>query len=104
MNSDLKKDVKQVIIKATGAPTIKVLGNRLVSHRLHGVVSADAATDDKTNITSVTIVAKAYDERTLQDSWIASTATAAPEKPAENQAEKPADDTKPPGETPPPAE
>ena len=103
MNSDLKKDVKQVIIKATGAPTIKVLGNRLVSHRLHGVVSADAATDEKTNITSVTIVAKAYDERTLQDSWIASTAKVV-EKPAENQAEKPADDTKPPGETPPPAE
>ena len=66
-----KKDVKQVIIAATGAPGQKVLGNRWVSHRLSGEV-VSVATDEKTGITTVTITAKAYDERSAQEAYDAS--------------------------------
>jgi len=66
-----KKDVKQVIIAATGAPGQKVLGNRWVSHRLSGEV-VSVATDEKTAITTVTITAKAYDERSAQEAYDAS--------------------------------
>jgi hypothetical protein len=66
-----KKDVKQVIIAATGASGQKVLGNRWVSHRLSGEV-VSVATDEKTGITTVTITAKAYDERSAQEAYDAS--------------------------------
>jgi hypothetical protein len=71
-----KKDVKQVIIAATGAPGQKVLGNRWVSHRLSGEV-VSVATDEKTGITTVTITAKAYDERSAQEAYDASLPKAA---------------------------
>jgi len=71
-----KKDVKQVIIAATGAPGQKVLGNRWVSHRLSGEV-VSVATDEKTAITTVTITAKAYDERSAQEAYDASLPKAA---------------------------
>jgi len=73
-NADVK-DVKQVIIKVTGAPTVSVLGNRLVSHRLHAVV-VDAKTDETTHITTVNATGKAYDERTANEAHLAAHAAA----------------------------
>lgn len=68
MKDENKKDVKQVVIKVTGAPTTKTLGNRLVAYRLAGKLSEDAKFDATTNITTVTIAASEYDARTLQES------------------------------------
>ena len=73
MNLSKPTDVKSVIIHATDAPSAEVLGNRLVSHRLNGVVES-VATDEKTGITTVNIKANAYDERTAQEAWTASKA------------------------------
>lgn len=73
-----KKDVKQVVYKVTGAPVTKVLGNRLCAYRLAGKLAEDAKFDDKTNITTVTIAASAYDDRTLQASHDALNAAPAP--------------------------
>lgn len=66
-----KKDVKQVVIKATGAPGAKVLGNRFVAHRLNGEV-VTSVTDATSGITTVTMTAKAYDERSAQEAYDAS--------------------------------
>ena len=68
LKNEGKKDVKQVVYKVTGAPVTKVLGNRLAAYRLAGKLAEDAKFDDKTNITTVTIAASAYDDRTLQAS------------------------------------
>lgn len=90
-NADVK-DVKQVIIKVTGAPTVSVLGNRLVSHRLHAVV-VDTKTDETTHITTVNATGKAYDERTANEAHIASLAAApaAPEAAEKTEEEKAAE-------------
>lgn len=102
-----KKDVKQVVIKATGAPGAKVLGNRFVAHRLNGEV-VTSVTDATSGITTVTVKAKAYDERTAQEAYDASQAPADPPAatpPAAMEEKKP-DDMEAPMEPPmePPAE
>jgi hypothetical protein len=55
---------KKVVIKVTGCPVTKVLGNRLVAYRLHGTCSEDSTVAD--GVTKVTITAKPFDERTLK--------------------------------------
>ena len=72
-----KKDVKQVVIKATGAPGAKVLGNRFVAHRLNGEVLT-SVTDATSGITTVTMTSKAYDERSAQEAYDASQVTPDP--------------------------
>lgn len=75
------------MIKATAAPTVSVLGNRLVAHRLAGTVDDVPKTDDKTFITTVIITAKPWDDRTLAASRLAATTTAAT-APADPPADK----------------
>lgn len=58
------------MIKATAAPTVSVLGNRLVSHRLTGTIES-VATDETTFITTVTMTAKPWDARPLAASILA---------------------------------
>lgn len=69
--SDEKKDVKQVIFECTDAPTVEVLGNRLVAHRLAGTLAADPAIEEKTGLVTIKVTGKAWDERTLADSVLA---------------------------------
>ena len=47
-----KKDVKAVVVHVTEAPSITVLGNRIVCHRLSGTIVDEVKTADK--ITTVT--------------------------------------------------
>jgi len=83
------------VIKATAAPTVSVLGNRLVAHRLAGTVDDVPKTDEKTFITTVIITAKPWDDRTLAASRLAAAAPAAPTAPATTtDAEKPVEENK----------
>ena len=94
-NEDVK-GVSQVIFEVKECPSVSVLGNRLVAHRLSGKVTAAPVAKD--GLTTVVIKANAYDERTLQvsadEAAAAAVATAA--KPDDT---KP-DDTKPEGDKP----
>jgi len=81
------------VIKATAAPTVSVLGNRLVAHRLAGTVDDVPKTDEKTFITTVIIAAKPWDARTLAASKLEAAGTGAatttePEKTAEKTDEE----------------
>ena len=62
-----KPDNKQVIYKVTGAPCIKLLGNRLMVQRLSGVVT-ESKVDEAIGLTTVSITANPFDERTLKQS------------------------------------
>ena len=62
-----KPDNKQVIYKVTGAPCIKLLGNRLMVQRLSGVVT-ESKVDNAIGLTTVSIIANPFDERTLEQS------------------------------------
>jgi len=88
------------VIKATAAPTVSVLGNRLVAHRLAGTVDDVPKTDEKTFITTVIITAKPWDARTLAASKLEAAATpvVAPTTDAEKPVEKPAEEEKDAGE------
>lgn len=73
MQSDAdKKDVKAVIVHVTEAPSITVLGNRIVCHRLSGTVIDEVKSAD--GITTVNVKASPWDERTAQVAWDASNA------------------------------
>ena len=65
-----KVENKQVIYKVTGAPCVKVLGNRLVVQRLSGVVTESKVdkVEEAIGLTTVSITANPYDERTLKQS------------------------------------
>jgi len=65
-----KKDVKAVIVHVIEAPSITVLGNRIVCHRLSGELIDDVTSKD--GVTTVNVKAKAWDERTAQAGWDAS--------------------------------
>lgn len=71
-----KKDVKAVVVHVTEAPSITVLGNRIVCHRLSGTVVDEVKTADE--ITTVNVKASPWDERTAQAAWDASKAAATP--------------------------
>jgi hypothetical protein len=71
----IKKDVKAVIVHVTEAPSITVLGNRIVCHRLSGTVVDEVKTAD--DITTVNVKASPWDERTAQAAWDASKAAPA---------------------------
>lgn len=87
-----KKDVHQVVVHATGAPAVAVLGNRLACHRLAGTVTDDAKFDEATKTTTVNLTSAAYDETPIGESIIAAAAVPVPEEvPA-------AGETKPEGE------
>jgi len=65
-----KKDVKAVIVYVKDAPSITVLGNRIVCHRLSGTVTDDVKIVE--NVTTVNVTAKPWDVRTAQAGWDAS--------------------------------
>jgi hypothetical protein len=77
-SKDEVKDVKQVIFEVTDAPCVEVLGNRVVSHRLAGTLAGDAVLDTTTNIVTIKVTGKAWDERTLADSVLAANKVADP--------------------------
>lgn len=86
MQSDDKKDVKAVMLHVTDAPSITVLGNRIVCHRLSGTVIDDVKSAD--GITTVNVKAAPWDERTAQAAWDASQAAPVVEAVVEKTAEE----------------
>ena len=79
-----QKDVKKVVVKITGAHVTKVLGNRVAAYRAKGKVTTNVY-DEKTFISTITIAADAFDDRTVQDSHAALTA---PVKPVETKTDE----------------
>lgn len=95
-----KKDVHQVVVHATGAPAVAVLGNRLACHRLAGTVTDDAKFDEATKTTTVNLTSAAYDERTIGESVIAAAAVPVVEVPAGDAKPEGEGEAKPEGEVP----
>ena len=94
-----KKDVHQVVVHATGAPAVAVLGNRLACHRLAGTVTDDAKFDEATKTTTVNLTSAAYDETPIGESIIAAAAVPVPEvKAAGDEKPEGEGETKPEGE------
>lgn len=73
-----QKDGKQVVVKITGAHVTKVLGNRVAAYRAKGKVTTNVY-DEKTFISTITIAADAFDDRTVQDSHNALTEPVKPD-------------------------
>ena len=69
LDNPYKSANKHVVYKVKGAPCSKALGNRLIAHRLSGVLSEDTTiSEGKHKYTIVTINANPYDERSLKQS------------------------------------